>query len=46
MKTRQQLNQENYQQSVKFADNFTSDLKAEYLAEAQERYHFELRQIS
>lgn len=46
MKTRQQLNQENYQQAVKFADNFTSDLKAEYLAEAQERYQFEQRQIS
>ncbi|CUU52372.1 putative cytochrome C biogenesis protein [Actinobacillus pleuropneumoniae] len=46
MKTRQQLNQENYQQAVKFADNFSEDLKAEYLAEAQERYQFERQQIS
>src|SRR3712207_595519 len=41
MKTREQFNQENYQQAVKFAEYFAPDLNVEYLAEAEERYRFE-----
>ena len=41
MKTREQLNLENYQQAVKFAGNFTEPFKQEYLAEAESRYQFD-----
>ncbi|MCQ9711570.1 TPR domain-containing protein [Actinobacillus suis] len=43
MKTRAEINHENYQQAVKFAENFADELKAEYLYEAEQRYHFELQ---
>lgn len=42
MKSREQLNTENYQQAVKFANHFAKEeLKAEYLAESLNRYQFE-----
>lgn len=41
MKTREQLNLENYQQAVKFAEHFTEPFKQEYLEEATSRYQFE-----
>ena len=41
MKTREQLNLENYQQAVKFAGNFAEPFKQEYLAEAESRYQFD-----
>ncbi|SUT87093.1 formate-dependent nitrite reductase complex nrfFG subunit [Actinobacillus ureae] len=41
MKTRAEINHENYQQAVKFAENFADELKAEYLNEAEQRYQFE-----
>ena len=41
MKTREQLNLENYQQAVKFAGNFAEPFKQEYLAEAERRYQFD-----
>lgn len=41
MKTREQLNLENYQQSVKFAEQLAEPFKQEYLDEAASRYQFE-----
>ena len=41
MKTREQLNLENYQQAVKFAGNFAEPFKQEYLSEAESRYQFD-----
>jgi len=46
MKTRDQLNQQNYQQAVKFAEYFSTELKEEYLAETHARYQFEQTQTS
>ncbi|WGE32844.1 cytochrome C biogenesis protein [Actinobacillus genomosp. 2] len=46
MKTRDQFNQQNYQQAVKFAESYSVDLKQEYLAETQDRYQFEQMQKS
>lgn len=41
MKTREQLNLENYQQAVKFAEHLAEPFKQEYLEEATSRYQFE-----
>lgn len=44
MKTREQLNKENYQYAQKLANGYEGMLKAEYLAESADRYQFEQQQ--
>lgn len=44
MKTREQLNEENYQRAQKLANLYDDELKAEYLAESANRYQFEQQQ--
>ncbi|WP_150538345.1 TPR domain-containing protein [Actinobacillus vicugnae] len=41
MKTRAEINLENYQQALKFSENFAGELKSEYQQEAKQRYLFE-----
>ena len=41
MQSRERINEENYRQAVKFSENFTDEMKAEYLAEAEARRAFE-----
>ncbi|QLB42185.1 cytochrome C biogenesis protein [Mannheimia pernigra] len=45
MESRDQLSRENYQQAVKFAQQFADDVKQEYEREAEQRYQFEKAQF-
>lgn len=45
MSLRQSINQQCYQQAVKFSKNFAKAERAELLSEAQERYEFEQQQL-
>lgn len=46
MKTREQLNQENYRQAHAFAATLPNNERAEFLAELQARYDFEQAQLT